>query len=69
MQMQSGRGEKGVWGEASAYGAAAAAAAAGGDEGVDLLGMQIGPAPFYANEGRAKHFNVFLSCYSRAKSF
>lgn len=36
---------------------------------MDLLGMQIGPAPFYANKRRAKHFNVFLSCYSRAKSF
>lgn len=61
MQMQSWRGEEGVWGEASAAG--------GEEEGVDLLGMQIGPAPFYANKRRAKHFNVFLSCYSRAKSF
>lgn len=36
---------------------------------MDLLGMQIGPAPFYANKRTAKHFNVFLSCYSQAKSF
>ena len=36
---------------------------------MDLLGMQMGPAPFYANEETAKHFNVFLSRYSRTKSF
>lgn len=36
---------------------------------MDLLGMQMGAAWFYANEETAKHFNVFLSCYSRAKSF
>lgn len=53
MQIQSRRGKN----------------ASDGGKKMDLLGMQIGPAPFYANKRTAKHFNVFLSCYSRAKSF
>lgn len=56
MQMQSRRG----WGEKKHLLEG---------EKMDLLGMQIGPAPFYANKRRAKHFNVFLSCYSQTKSF
>ena len=53
MQIQSGREKK----------------APDGGKKLHLLGMQMSPARFYANKRWAKHFNVFLSCYSRAKSF
>lgn len=63
MQMQSGRGRGRGVGEG--------ASAGGGGWGPNgLVGNANWPCPlFMLIKRRAKHFNVFLSRYSRAKSF